>query len=181
MGRMSERKFIPAIALALYVSVLMIPSAQPQTKRVRYPLIQFNNEGCMAKGRVQDCGGSVMKEIRGDGKDAIPILISQLTETARTKYQIADYWGDTRSGDIAYVILIDLFTDSDLQTFGMPGVPDWSVVMKGCNSTAPGCWNEYLHKHGRLSVQRAWMRAWKMNRDKVYWDANAQCFRVSEK
>jgi hypothetical protein len=52
-----------------------------------------------------------MQQILADGKEAIPVLISQLTETARTEYQIADYWGDTRSGDVAYVILIDLFTD----------------------------------------------------------------------
>ncbi len=121
-----------------------------------------------------------MKQILADGKNAIPVLISQLTETARTKYQIADYWGDTRSGDVAYAILADLFTDDDLHTFGMPGVPDWPIVMKGCNSTAQGCWDEYLRKHGRISVQQAWMGAWNLNKDKVYWDAKAQCFRVSK-
>jgi len=121
-----------------------------------------------------------MKQILADGKNAIPILISQLTETAPTKYEIADYWGGTRSGDVAYVILTDLFTDADLQTFGMPGVPDWSIVMKGCNFAAQGCWDDYLHVHGRLSVQHAWMRAWNLNKDKVYWDAKAQCFRVSK-
>jgi hypothetical protein len=44
-----------------------------------------------------------MQKILADGQNGIPVLISQLTETARTKYQIADYWGDTRSGDVAYV------------------------------------------------------------------------------
>jgi hypothetical protein len=110
---MSEWKLIAAIAPAIFVSVLVIPSAHPQTKRARYPLTQFNNEGCMAKGRVQDCDGSVMNQIRADGKTAIPVLILQLTETARAKYQISDYWGDTRSGDVAYVVLNDLFTDTD--------------------------------------------------------------------
>jgi len=104
---MSNRKVIPAIALALFVSFL-IDSARTQTKRAKYPLTQFDNEGCMAKGRVQDCSGTVMQKILADGQNGIPILISQLTETARTKYQIADYWGDTRSGDVAYVILTDL-------------------------------------------------------------------------
>jgi hypothetical protein len=47
----------------------------------KYPLTKFNNEGCMAKGRVQDCSGSVMRQILADGKNAIPVLISQLTET----------------------------------------------------------------------------------------------------
>ena len=54
-----------------------------------------------------------MQQILADGKDAIPILISQLTETAITKNQIADYWIGTRSGDIAFVVLNDRFTDHD--------------------------------------------------------------------
>jgi len=170
-----------AIAIALLLSFLLVQSGQAQTNKNKYSLTQLNNEGCMAKGRVQDCSGPVMQQILADGKNAIPVLISQLTETARTKYQIGDYWGDTRSGDVAYVILTDLFTDPDLQTFGMSGVPDWSTVMKRCDSTAQGCWDEYLHKHGRMSLRQAWMHAWNLNRDKVYWDAKALCFRVSKK
>jgi hypothetical protein len=177
---MSNRKVVDAIALALFISFLLIPSGRTQTQRAKYPLTQFDNEGCMAKGRVQECSGTVMQKILADGKNAVPVLISQLTETARTRYQIADYWGDTRSGDVAYVVLSDLFTDADMHTFGIPGVPDWTAVMKGCDSTAQGCWDEYLRKHGRMSVQQAWMRAWNLHKDKVYWDAKAQCFRVSK-
>src|SRR6266496_1577463 len=177
---MSNRKFFPTIALVLFISPLLVQPVQTQTNRAKYPLTKFNNEGCMAKGRVQDCSGSVMRQILADGKNAIPVLISQLTETARTKYQIADYWGDTRSGDVSYAILTDLFSDEDFHTFGMPGVPDWPAVMKGCNSTAQGCWEEYLRKHGRMSVQQAWMRAWNLNKDRVDWDAKARCFRVSK-
>lgn len=178
---MLNRSVFAAVVFSTIVSVVLVQSGQTQTKRTEYPLTQFNNEGCMAKARVQDCSGSVMRQILADRKNAIPVLISQLTETARTKYQIEDYWGSTRAGDVAYIILTDLFTDADLHTFGMPGVPDWPAVMKGCDSTAYWCWEEYLQKHGRRSVQQAWMRAWKLNKDRVYWDAKAQCFRVSEK
>ena len=135
----------------------------------------------MGKYRVQDCPpASVTRQILADGKNAIPILISQLTETARTKYQIADYWGETRSGDVAFVMLNDLFTDADLRTFGMPGVPDWSAVQRGCNQAAQACWNEYLRKHGRMSVREAWQRAWNLHKSEIHWDAKAKCFRVSK-
>jgi len=132
----------------------------------------------MAKGRVQDCSGIVMEKILADGKDAIPILISQLTETARAKKQIADYWGDTRSGDTAFVVLNDLFTGSDLRTFGLPGAMDWSTVQKGCNRAASACWDEFLRKHGRMSVRRSWRRAWDLHKDRIRWDVKARCFRV---
>src|ERR1700722_6792585 len=156
---MSNLEVIPKTALALFVSCLMIQSAYTQAKRAKYPLGEFDN-GCMAKGRVQDCSGKVMQQILADGKDAIPILISQLTETAITKNQIADYWSGTRSGDVAFVVLNDLFTDADLHTFGMPGVPGWSAIQKGCNRAAVACWDEYLRKHGRMLIRQAWQRAW---------------------
>ncbi len=177
---MSTRKVVRAIALILFTSFVLMRSGRTQTETAKYPLTQFDNEGCMAKGRVQDCSGAVMQQILGDGKNAIPILISQLTETARTKKQIADYWGDTRSGDVAFVVLNDLFTDSDLITFGMPGVPDWSTVQKGCNGAAQVCWEEYVRKHGRVSVKQAWQRAWNLHKDYIHWDAKARCFRISK-
>jgi len=167
-------------ALALTIPCLVIQSAQTQAKRAKYPLTEFDSYGCMAKGRLQDCRGKVMQKILTDGKDAIPILVSQLTETAITKNQIADYWSGTRSGDVAFVVLNDLFTDADLHTFGMPGVPDWSAVQKGCNSAAQACWDEYLRKHGRMSVRQAWQRAWNLHRGQIHWDSKAQCFRVSK-
>lgn len=158
----------------------MAYSAYTQTIRAKYPLTRFDNYGCMAKGRVQDCSGKVMQKILADGKDAIPILISQLTETAVAKNQIADYWSGTRSGDVAFVVLNDLFTDDDLHTFGMPGVPDWSTVQKGCNGQAQTCWDKYLRKHDRMSVRQAWRRAWNLHKEQIHWDAKAQCFRLSK-
>src|ERR1700685_1401378 len=108
---MSNWKVIPKTALAVFVSFLTMQSGHGQTKSGKYPLTEFDNYGCMAKGRVQDCSGKVMQQILADGKDAIPILISQLTQTTIKKNQIADYWSGTRSGDVAFVMLVDLFTD----------------------------------------------------------------------
>jgi hypothetical protein len=176
---MATRTMIAQIALAVIIPSVVIQSAYTQAKRAKYPLTKFENYGCMAKGRVQDCQGKVMERILADGKDAIPILISQLTETAVAENQIADYWSGTRSGDVAFVVLNDLFTDADSRTFGMPGVPNWSAVQKGCNSAAETCWVEYLRKHGRMSVRQGWQRAWNLHKDKIHWDARAQCFRLS--
>src|SRR5260370_16738031 len=99
---MSNRKVVPTIALVLFISFPLIQSGQTQAKRAKYPLTQLNNEGCMAKGRVQDCSGSVRRQIFANGKNAIPVLISHLTATARTQYQIADYWRDTRPSHVTY-------------------------------------------------------------------------------
>jgi len=165
--------------LAIVVVCLTGTTGLCKSNSLKYQLTQFDNTGCMGKGRVQDCNGKVMQQILADGKDAIPVLISQLTETTRTKNQIANYWVDTRSGDVAYIVLTDLFTKPGTETSEMPGVPDWKTVMNGCDTMAEYCWYKFLHKHGRKSVQQAWLRAWNLHKDQAHWDARVQCFRVS--
>src|SRR5690242_1915038 len=90
----------------------------PKVKK--FPLWKFDeltsNHTCRAKGRLQDkgyCNSKLMDQIIAQGKDSIPVLISQLTNTRRTQEPIYDYWSYTTAGDIAYFILTDLFTDSD--------------------------------------------------------------------
>jgi hypothetical protein len=163
------------------IGIAMADPAQAQGQQRKFLLSKFDNYGCQAKARVQDCSGKVMQEILAGGRSSIPILISQFTDTTRTKKPIEDYWGYTNSGDIAYIVLTDLFLDADGRTFNMPGVPDWTTVMTACDTSAEGCWRKYLRKHGRKSVQQAWLRAWNLWKDRVYWEPTAQCFRISKK
>ena len=170
------------VVLVLGLLAPLAQLAHAQGKPTKYALTKFDNAGCMAKGRVQDCSGSaVMRQILADGKDAIPILISQITEGTPAENEIADYWFGTKSGDVAYVVLEDLFTMPDQEKSQMPGVPNWAIVSNGCNTTAQTCWELYLRKHGRASVQRAWLRAWNLHKRQVYWDSRARCFRLAER
>ncbi|HWF02751.1 MAG TPA: hypothetical protein VHA06_03640, partial [Candidatus Angelobacter sp.] len=85
-----------------------------------------------------------MAQILAGGKASIPILIAQLTDTGRTREPIEDYWAETSAGDVAYIVLADLFTDSDWKTFNMPGVPGWAVISADCHNDSESCWREYL-------------------------------------
>jgi hypothetical protein len=164
------------VTLLLVAGIAVASSAQQR----KFPLSQFNT-GCGDKGRLQDCGGEVMQEILAGGKSSIPILISQLTETTQTQKPIEPYWGYTNTGDIAYFILTNLFTEEDSEKPNIPSVPGWSTVLRGCNTSAEGCWREYIRKHGRKSVQQAWQRGWNLWKDRVYWEPTARCYRVSKK
>lgn len=166
----------PFLVISAFV---LLASVASKAESARYPLRQFDNIGCTAKGRVQDCNGKVMQQILADGKNAIPMLIAQLTETTPAEKQIADYWHTTQTGDIAFIVLEDLFSGTDGK-FNMPGAPDWDAVMKGCSNTAETCWYEYLHKHGRKFVQQAWLQAWNQKKNQIDWDAKDRCFRMSE-
>lgn len=119
-----------------------------------------------------------MSDILAAGKDAIPILISQLTDSDRTKRPIQDGWTYTNAGDVAYIVLISLFTGTD-GTFNLPDVPTWKAVMRGCNTAVEGCWREYVRKTGRESIQQAWLKAWTAHKDQIFWDSRSRCFRLA--
>lgn len=83
--------------------------------------------GIPEKGRLQDVGdtAAVVSQVLAAGKSSIPVLIPQLTESARTKEPIEAFWSYTASGDIAFMFLTDLFTDKDLKSPTMPDAPNF--------------------------------------------------------
>jgi hypothetical protein len=175
---------LSTVAFSLAILVGTIAMGQSATQRPKsFPLWNLDEVSgmCRAKGRLQDkeyCESKLMDRIVAQGKGAIPILILQLTDPRETKRPIYDYWGQTTAGDIAYFVLNDLFTDSNWTTFNMPGL---EALKDNCNETAERCWRRFLKKHGRKFVQDQWLAAWKANKDRVYWDEQARCFRLSAK
>jgi hypothetical protein len=177
------------VRAAICLSVLLVGmfcqtsfAAQSSLKKPKaYALLDFDEQGgtCRAKGRLQDlgyCDSNLMNQIVADGKDAIPVLISQLRDTRPTKKPIYDYWSPTTAGDIAFFILHDLFTDADWKSFTMPGL---ELPFDNCGSYAEDCWQKFLKKHGRKFVQDQWLAAWKKNKERIYWDDKSRCFRLS--
>ena len=169
---------LASVALALLSYVQFVAAQVPPR---RFNLDRFENQSCRGKGRLQDCGDRpVMKQVLAAGTQSIPVLISQLDETSRTKAPIEDFWNHTSSGDVAFLLLTDLFTDNDGKSFTMPGVPNWGKVISGCSENAETCWRNYVHRNGIKSVQQSWQNAWQTNRDRVFWDVDALCFRLKK-
>jgi hypothetical protein len=81
---------------------------------------------------------------------------------------------------VAFIILTDLFTDTDGKSPTMPGVPTWDKIMAGCNKDAEGCWRRYVRKRGIKSLQQSWQSAWKANGDRLFWDGGTRCFRPTK-
>jgi hypothetical protein len=133
---------------------------------------------CRAKGRFQDkeyCDSQVVNQILALGKDAIPFLISELTDDRKTKHPIYDLWSYTAAGDIANSFLFDLFTAPD---WTMPPMPELESLHMECTHPGESCWRKFLHKNGRKFVQEQWRAAWEANKDRLYWDESARCFRL---
>jgi len=175
---MVNRYFVlrPFVLMFAALSCAQVTMAQGPHK---FPLTDFENRLCRGKGRMQDCNNPVVRQVLAGGAGSIPVLISQLTETGRTKEPVEDFWDYTSSGDIAFMMLNNLFTDKDGKTITIRGVPDWATVMTGCSGSAETCWRLYVHKHGILSIQRDWQSTWESNQSHVSWDSSAQYFRLA--
>ena len=170
-SRLCSAFFMLALASCLQVAVAQVPH--------RFALDRFENKLCRGKGRLQECDNNpVMRQVLTAGSGSIPVLISQLDETRRTKAPIEDYWNYTTSGDVAFILLTDLFTENDGKSFTMPGVPNWDKIMSGRKGNAETCWRNYVRKNGIRSLQQSWQSAWETNRNRVVWDADARCFRL---
>jgi hypothetical protein len=174
-----------SLVFVLFFVITTVPAncQKAAQKPDKFPLWNFDevNHSCRAKGRLQDkdyCESKMMDQILAQGKNAIPILISQLTDTRKSKEPIFDFWGPMTVGDVAYSVLMDLFLDSDWKTRTMPGLKQ---IDYDCGASAEQCYQQLLEKHGRKFIQNQWLAAWNANKDRIYWDEKDRCFRVSAK
>ena len=182
---MPVTKRLPAILtlvlLPLFLSGPNPASGQAMAARAKtYPLNTWSNQTCRAKGRFQDreyCASAAMDQIVADGKSAIPVLISQITDSRWIAEPVYDFWPRIRTGELAHFILADLFLDDSWQKSTMPAL----FRPQDCdNEPSWVCWGKFRKTHSLKDIQTRWMEFWKANQDKVYWDGKARCFRLPE-
>ena len=117
-----------------------------------------------------------MDQIVADGKSAIPILISQITDSRRIAEPVYDFWPRIRTGELAYFIPSNLFVDDTWQKSTMPAL----FPRPPCDEPSWVCWEEFRKTHSLKVLQARWMEFWSANQGEIYWDAKARCFRLSD-
>lgn len=167
-------------AVLLFCATMRTEGQEPAPPRDPFRLEHFDEAAgmCRGKGRLQDteyCRSATMDAILAKGKDAVPILIAQLTDERVVKMPILDYWNEMKVGDIAYVILRNLFTDAGADTLNLSGLES---TQDACSDGANTCWRLLVRMRGRRSIQRQWLAAWNANKSEVYWDATARTFKM---
>jgi hypothetical protein len=172
---------IPALVLPLILLSEALPkSGQTVPARAKtYPLSAWSNITCRAKGRFQDrgyCASAVIDQIVADGKSAIPVLISQITDSRWIAEPVYDFWPRIRTGELAHFILSDLFLDDTWQKSTMPAL----FPQEKCDEPSWVCWEKFRRTHSLKELQTRWSSFWKANQDKIYWDGKARCFRLSD-
>jgi len=169
----SGREAILALLVAS-ASTVWAQTASPKP----YPSQTWKNMGCRAKGRMQDreyCGSEVIDRIVADGKASIPVLISQITDSRWIEEPVYDYWPRIRAGELAHFILSDLFLNDTWTTRTMPAL---FPAGPPCHDDSATCWGKFRKTHSLATIQAAWLKFWNANKDRIYWDGKARCFRL---
>jgi hypothetical protein len=175
---------LSVIARTVVSFVLLTPSfsaaSDPALNHPKpYALTSWRNLSCRAKGRFQDrgyCKSAVIDQIVADGKSAIPVLISQITDSRRIVEPVYDYWQPIQTGELAHFILQDLFLDDTWRNSTMPQL----FPEQHCDDAAWVCWGNFRKKHSLKELQASWIEFWKANEDRIFWDAKARCFRLAD-
>ena len=179
---MLSRKWALSVRGLLLGSVLSISTpASSQIKKdqtKKYLLSTWSNMTCRAKGRFQDreyCSSAVIDRIVADGKSAIPRLISQITDSRWIAEPIYDFWPRIRTGELAHFILENLFVDETWRHSTMPAL----FPPEKCDAPSWDCWASFRKGHTLGEIQTRWTAFWEANKERIYWDEKARCFRLA--
>jgi hypothetical protein len=136
-----------------------------------------------SKGRVQDKDYNpnliVIDRLIAQGIDCIPFLIKEMGNSSRLPKSVVSHWSKTEVGDVALIILTDFFTDEDWKKATIPGT-SWNEIIeidKAENISAEESLRKFIRKHGRGALIAKWTKIWNANKDRVYWDPSARCFK----
>jgi hypothetical protein len=127
------RSFLFLLRVLSATRVLLLLSLQCWSKTLYPPChllgLPQMQPSLAAKGRLQDVPDTdAARNVLARGKQAIPELITCLTDARKTKRPVFQYWSETTVGDIAFVFLTDLFTDSTWVRLTVDGLPTWKSI-----------------------------------------------------
>jgi len=132
-----------------------------------------------AKGRVQDQqANQVVGALVAEGPDAIQFLLAKLVDETEVKGEVLDFWPHVQVGDVALVVLLDLFTAPDNVHATIPGL-SWDAVLDRRNPDTPA-WellDRYVSAHGRKGLQSHLERLLNPYKGRIAWDGAGRCFR----
>ena len=133
-----------------------------------------------SKGRVQDSQYNnlpVVNSLIQAGPAAIPFLVGKLDDDTEIREDVLDFWPRVTVGDVALVILCDLFRTADWKASTVPGL-EWDALLERTDPEAPG-WvvlQNFLAHHGRRGLRERVEELLKPYEGSLAWDANERCF-----
>lgn len=139
------------------------------------------------KGRMQDDEtdalgnkNQIVMDLVAHGKNSIPFLINQLDDEIPMNRHAMNYWYRLYIGDMAHIILTDLFTDETETNSTVPGFGWDEFLERGDDKASMGeeILRRYIRKYGRRHIKERWQKMWNENKESIFWDEQCRCFRL---
>ena len=164
-----------AVLVSLLFSLACFADDKP------FNLLEVGSTG--GKGRIQDVKyrprDPQLAAILAMGKDAIPLLIDALESETAYERPPLDFWPTMVEGDMALVVLSDLFLDATWSRSTLPELC-WDTVLerKSDGETAWDLLDDFVRAHGRAELANRWRQAWAQHASELKWDPKEQFFVV---
>jgi hypothetical protein len=155
------------------------PSQQVQFSEINLALI-----GHLApKGRVQDKDYNqliVVEQLIAHGKESIPFLISKLDDETKIDDRVLDYWNQVYVGDVALIILSDLFLDKKWERSTIEGMKWDEFLGRGNDKNVTGeqLLRNYIQRYGRKRIKERWQNVWEKYQQEIFWDEQERAFKI---
>jgi hypothetical protein len=172
------RYFLAAAAMLVMTSDIQ---AIPPSDMEKADLMAITRLG--GKGRVQDLRpGQKQPQINAIlalGDDAIPRLIDAIESERPYRSPPAPFWPKMVEGDVALIVLSDLFLDASWKRSALPELC-WDQLLERTSNQATA-WEllgDFVRLHGRAELARRWREAWLQHGAKMKWNSAERFFEV---
>jgi hypothetical protein len=165
------------------LTIFLVATPPLAHARERFDLLAL--KACSPKGRFQDLAYNPSRKqaerLVGMGTELIPFLISRLESTRRYREPPVCLWPEMVEGDMALLILMDLFLDP---TWAQTSLPEscWSGLRDSDTARDAPAYevlSTYVKRMGRKAIHRRWEDLWSRHRTRIKWDAAGRFFRIS--
>ncbi len=134
----------------------------------------------VSKGRVQDPDYNhnvpIVDEMESRGGAIITGLIGLVESEERLDHQVLDFWPNMKVGDLAFVLLVDLFADGN----GKPVFSDisWTSLIetKDATRSSHDRFYDFVNSKGRDALREKLSQFWENNQDTIGWNQMSRNF-----
>ena len=146
-----------------------------------FDLLEISHLG--GKGRIQDQkyhpNDPQVTVILAMGQEAVPLLIEALQSERQYDKPPLDFWPKMVEGDVALLVLSDLFLDPTWLQSTLPELC-WDNLLERTSdsATASDLLSGFVKSHGRSEIARRWRDMWAKYGSRVHWNAAGQYFQV---
>ena len=167
---------------------IQLPIVEPtHSPKPHLDEIDISKMGPLGPKRMQsdmtDAEGNrnrVLEVLIANGTDSIPFLINQLDDETKIERRIIPFFYQQSVGDVALVILSQLFSDETEMQSTVPGFWWDDFLERGGDRSLMGeeVLRRYIQKHGRKKIKQRWQQMWDRNKDRIFWDEKCYCFKL---